>query len=149
MAALYQYYLDKQDTANLYRVVARLSESKPDDKTAQNNFAQLSLLLNLNAEHAREVAQQLYKADPKKAVYASTYAFSLYADRQYQQAVKVMRELDQADLHSPAIAAYYGIFLAAVQSPNAREFLDLGGHAQLLPEEKALMEKARASLKAN
>jgi hypothetical protein len=50
-------------------------------------------------------------------------------------------------LREPAIALYYGIILAATgDGDRAAEFLDLGQKARLLPEEKALLEKARRSL---
>ena len=50
-------------------------------------------------------------------------------------------------LRTPEIAAYYGILLAAAgDQARAAEFLDLGEKATLLPQEKALVEKARRSL---
>jgi hypothetical protein len=49
-------------------------------------------------------------------------------------------------LRDPAISAYYGICLAAGRDERARTYLELGQKATLLPEEKALMEKASASL---
>jgi predicted Zn-dependent protease len=149
LSALYQLYLTNRDTENLYRVVARLCDVKPDDKLAQNNFAQLSLLLNLNVGRAREIATQLYQNDPKNPVFASTYAFSLFRDKRYQQALDVMNQLPSDDLRRPEIAAYYGIFLAGIGDAKARDFLDLGRQAPLLPEEKSLLEKAQSGIKAN
>jgi predicted Zn-dependent protease len=144
LAALYQDYAEKGDTSDLYRVLARLCEIKPDDEKAQNNFAQLSLLLNLNVEHAHDLAEQLYKKDPKNPVFASTYGFSLYRKGRYQQAVKVMSDLEPADLQNPTIAAYYGVFLvAAGDKSKAAEYLERGSEASLLPEEKALLQDAR------
>jgi hypothetical protein len=58
-----------------------------------------------------------------------------------------METLTPEELHKPEIAAYYGIILAARDEPaRAGEFLDLGEKATLLPQEKALIEKARRSL---
>ena len=59
-----------------------------------------------------------------------------------------MSQLKPEDLEKPQIAAYYGIFLAAAGDPRAPEFLDLGSQAQLLPEEKMLLEKARVHFEA-
>ena len=144
LAALYQHYAEKGDTGDLYRVVARLREIKPNDEKAQNNFAQLSLLLNLDVERAHDLAEQLYKKDPKNPVFASTYGFSLYRKGRYQQAVKVMSDLEPADLQKPTIAAYYGVFLvAAGDRSKAAEYLERGSEASLLPEEKALLQDAR------
>jgi hypothetical protein len=65
-----------------------------------------------------------------------------------QQAVKVMSELKPDDLQRPPIAAYYGIFLAAVgDKSKAAEYLELGSQATLLPEEKLLLTNARNKVK--
>jgi hypothetical protein len=59
----------------------------------------------------------------------------------------VLEKLSPEDLRKPEIAVYYGIILAASDDQaRAAEFLDLGENALLLPQEKALIEKARRSL---
>jgi hypothetical protein len=59
-----------------------------------------------------------------------------------------MSQLSPTQLHEPAVAAYYGIFLtAAGDSQNARDYLKLGATAKLLPEEKTLLTKAANSVK--
>ena len=60
---------------------------------------------------------------------------------------KIIEGLTAEQLRQPEIAAYYGIILAAAgDRARAGEFLDLGEKATLLPQEKALLEKARRSL---
>lgn len=148
LAALHQYYTEKADTGNLYRVLARLCEIRPEDDKLQNNFAQLSLLLQVDQDHAHAMAEKLYAKDRTNPIFASTYGFSLYAKGLYPQAVKVMSELSPDDLRRPALAAYYGMFLAAAgDKTKAAEYLQIGSNAPLLPEEKALVEKALASIK--
>ena len=147
LALLNQLYTEKGQTADLYRVVSRLYEINPGDEASQNNLAQLSLLLNVNADLARTRAEQLYKKHPENAAFASTYAFALYQKGQYQQAVKVMSPLKPEDLAEPGIAAYYGIFLAAAgERAKAGEYLERGSKASLFPEEKTLVEKARKTI---
>ena len=144
LAALYQYYVEKGDTGNLYRVVSRLCEIKSDDNRAQNNLAQLALLLNINLDRANEVAERVYRAEPNNPVFASTYAFSLYRKGRPSQAVQIMDKLTSADLEKPATAAYYGIFLSeAGDKTKAAQYLDRGFQASLLPEERALLQNAR------
>ena len=119
----------------------------PDDRNIQNNFAQLSLLLNLNGDRGQKIARELYEKEPANVAYVSTYAFALYTQGVSKKALKVLGGLTDAQLHQPEIAAYYGIVLAAAgDQARAGEFLDLGEKAKLLPEEKALVEKARRSL---
>ena len=144
LGALYQYYLDNGDTQNLYRVVARLSDLKPEDEHARNNLAQLALLLNVDTERAHALAEQLYRKSPGDSVFASTYAFSLYRRGLYQQALKVMNEIKPDELEKPAFAGYYGVVLAAAgDKAKAGEYLQRGSSAPLLPEERALFDNAQ------
>jgi tetratricopeptide (TPR) repeat protein len=147
LRVLYGYFVKNGDTENLYRVLLHQSELHPDDLNVQNNFAQLSLLLNLNPDRGQKVAREVYQKEPKNPAYASTYAFALHVQGDTKKALKVMETLTPEELHKPEIAAYYGIMLAASGDPaQAAEFLDLGEKATLLPQEKALIEKARRSL---
>lgn len=146
LRALYGYFAKNGDAENLYRVLLHQSELHPDDQNVQNNFAQLSLLLNLNADRGQKIARDVYEKDPKNPAYASTYAFALHVQGDTKKALKVLETLTPDQLHKPPIAAYYGIMLAAAGDQRAGEFLDLGVKASLLPQEKALIEKARRAL---
>lgn len=147
LRTLYRYFAKNGDTENLYRVLLHRSEQRPDDRNIQNNFAQLSLLLNLNVDRAQRVARDLFEKEPANPAYVSTYSFALYQQGDTKKARKTIETLSDAQLHQPEIAAYYGIILAASAEPaRAGEFLDLGEKATLLPQEKALLEKARRSL---
>ena len=148
LRTLSQYFAKKADTENLYRVMLHNLEMHPEDRNVQNNFAQLALLLNLNAERGQKIAREVYEKDPKNAAYASTYAFALHTQGDSKKALKVLNALTDDQLHQPEIAAYYGVILAAAgEAARAPEFLDLGEKApNLLPQEKALIEKARRSL---
>jgi Tfp pilus assembly protein PilF len=143
LGALYQLYADKSDTADLYRVVARICEVRPDDAAAQNHFTQLSLLLNRDIQRARGQAETAFKKDPGNAVNISTYAFSAYREGKYRQAVAVMNALPAEELEKPAVAAYYGVFLVASGDiQKAGHYLQKASKAPLLPEEKALVQSA-------
>lgn len=147
LTALHRYFVRNGDAENLYRVLLHRLELHPDDRNVQNNFAQLSLLLNLNPERGQKIAREIYEKEPANPAYASTYAFALHAQGETKKALKVLEGLTPGQLHEPAIAAYYGIILAAAgEQTRAGEFLELGEKATLLPQEKALVEKARRSL---
>ncbi|HST30192.1 MAG TPA: hypothetical protein VLK27_05075 [Chthoniobacterales bacterium] len=149
MASLYQYYAEKGDTADLYRVVQRRCDSRPDDDKAQNNRAQLALLLDVDTEHAHETAERLYQKESQNSIYAATYAFSLYRLGKYPKAVQVMSKLKPEELNRPEIAAYNAIFLAAAgDKQKAAEYLNRSEGATLLPEEKALVQKAKDKVAA-
>ncbi|HEY2124594.1 MAG TPA: tetratricopeptide repeat protein [Chthoniobacterales bacterium] len=146
LTTLNQYYTESSDTPSLYRVASRLAQIAPDDTRAQNNFAQLSLLLNVNTERAGEIARQLHEHDPRDPDLACGYAFALYAKGNWREALNVMNTLSEEDRHRPEIAAYHGLILmAAGQKEKAALYLELGSQAKLLPQEKALLEKAFSS----
>jgi hypothetical protein len=146
--SLYLQYTKAGDTQGLYRVLSRLADIDPGNLKVQNNLAQVSLLLNADPERARRRAANLYRKEPSNAAYASTYAFSLYAEGDAKGALKVMSTLREDQLNEPPLAAYYGIFLAASgEKGKAREYLELGRQTQLLPEEKTLLDRAEAASK--
>jgi thioredoxin-like negative regulator of GroEL len=146
LQTLYNAFIKTGDTQNLYRVLIHLFELRPDDRDIENNLAQVSLLLNLNAERGQELARDVYDKAPRNPAYASTYAFALYARGQTKDALRVFSRFSETQLRQPAIALYCGIILAAAgDSERAAAFLDLVQKENLLPEEKALFEKAQHS----
>jgi len=55
-----------------------------------------------------------------------------------------LNDLPPATLDAPAMATYYGILLAASGDPAAaKHYLDQSAKAFLLPEEKALVARAK------
>ncbi|MFN2541283.1 MAG: hypothetical protein ABR514_03820 [Chthoniobacterales bacterium] len=144
---LYLQYANARDTQGLYRVLSRLNEIDPGDLKVQNNLAQISLLLHVDLERAIKRATDLYTKDPRNAAYVSTYAFALYEKGDVNGALAAMNKLRDDQLRDPALAAYYAIFLAASgDKEKAREYLEQGKQANLLPEEKALVEQSAARL---
>lgn len=140
---LYQQFAKTGDTAGLYRVLLRSTEVAPDDMMVLNNFAQVSLLLDADPERARTIAADLARKEPTNAAYVSTHAFGLYTRNDIGGALQAFEALTPEQLGTPSIAAYYGIILAAAgQKDRAREYLERGEKAFLLPEEKALLTKA-------
>jgi cytochrome c-type biogenesis protein CcmH/NrfG len=147
LKVLYGFFARNNDTENLYRVSLHQLELHPDDPNVENNFAQLSLLLNLNSDRGQRAAREVYEKDPQNPAYVSTYAFALYTAGDSKKAQKIIETLPPEQLRKPELAAYYGVILAAAgDRARAAEFLDLGEKASLLPQEKALVEKARRSL---
>jgi hypothetical protein len=148
LRTLYTYYAKNRDTQGLYRVLVRLTELNPENLDVQNNLAQVSLLLDAKPEEARRTAGEIYRKAPSNAAYATTYAYGLLTKGDLKGAAKVLSSLTEEQLKDPSISAYYGILLAAMKDQRARQFLDAGETATLLPEEKSLLEKARSELDA-
>jgi hypothetical protein len=138
---LYEFYASRRDTQELYRVLVHLEKVRPTDLSVRNNLAQISLLLNLNPD------QEVYEQEPKNPDYAATYAFSLYLQGDVKKALQALAGFSEAELERPQIAAYYGVLLANIGDfSRAAKFLDLGEKANLLPEEKKLVEKAQLTV---
>jgi thioredoxin-like negative regulator of GroEL len=144
--ALYRAYAKAADTQGLYRVLARLADFDATNLDVQNNRAQVSLLLDANPTEARRLAADVYNKSPKNPAYITTFAYSLLTQGNAKEAVRIMNSLSPEQLNEPTISAYYGICLAATGDEKARSYLDFGKQASLLPEEKALIDKAYANL---
>ena len=143
---LYQHYARAGDTGGVYRVLLRSAEIAPDNLTMQNNLAQVSLLLDADPDRARKIAADVVKKEPTNPAFVSTYAFSLYTRGEVEPALHAMEALTPEQLQTPAIAAYYGMILAAGgQKEKARDYLQRGSQAFLLPEEKALLARAEGA----
>jgi len=101
----------------------------------------------LNTDRGQKAAREVYDKDPKNPAYASTYAYALHVAGDSKKALAILETLTPEQLRQPNIAAYYGVILSAVgDQTRAGKYLDLGEKANLLPQEKALVEKARRSL---
>ena len=147
LQALYRYYAGMGASQDLYRVLLHRREFRPEDLIIQNNLAQLSLLLNLDPEQGQRLARDLYEREPANPAYASTYAFALYTRGDMKKALQVFSSLKPEQLRQPEVASYYGVVLAAAgDQQQAEEFLALSESARLLPEERALIDKARRTL---
>ena len=144
--ALYQHYAKAADTQGLYRVLVRLSELDPTNLNVENNLAQVALLLNANPEEARRLAADVYHKSPTNPAYMTTFAYSLLTQGDAKNAARLMSSLTEDQLAEPTISAYYGICLAGTKDEKARAYLDFGKKANLLPEEKGLIEKALRDL---
>jgi thioredoxin-like negative regulator of GroEL len=144
---LYDFYATQRDTHELYRVLVHLEKVRPTDLAVRNNLAQISLLLNLNPDQAYRRAREVYEEEPKNPDYAATYAFSLYLQGDVKRALQTLAGFSEVELERPQIAAYYGVLLARSGNCSlAAKFLDLGEKADLLPEEKKLVEKAQLTV---
>jgi hypothetical protein len=89
------------------------------------------------------MAREACQSDPKNPDFVSTYAFSLYLQKNYNDALKVIQQLTPQQLSSPAVSGYYGLILNATGNQNlAKSYLAIATKASLLPEERKLFESA-------
>ena len=147
LTALENLYTGQRDTSGLRRVFRTMSGKDPKDAVARNNFAMVSLLLGTDVAEAQRTAAELHAAAPDNPVFASTHALSLYLQGRPREAAQVLRALGLSRLDDPSLAAYYGVFLSASgDTQTARIYLNKSANAFLLPEEQALVARAKQML---
>jgi thioredoxin-like negative regulator of GroEL len=140
---LWQISRADRNAAGLLRVASNQHEDEPDDIRYKNNYAFYLLLLNLDTERARKLAEECWRQEPLQPNVASTYAFALYRANKSQEGVQVLEKLPDKNLHEPNIALYYALLLSATgQNEKAFQYLALVQKTdQLLPQELELAEK--------
>ena len=140
---LSKFYHGKGNTLGLRRIAVHLVKADPANENAQHDLAISSLLLGTEMERAKGIAKELHEKHPDNAVYTTTHAFALHCGKRTAEALAILESLPAQELEQPAAAMYYGILLAANDSPEkARRFLEIAREASPLPEEKVLVEKA-------
>ena len=145
--ALQNAYIAQNNTSGLRRISVHLVKMDPANENAQNDLALASLLLNNEPDRAMKIAHDLYTKHPDNAAYTSTYAFALHCAARTADGLKLLEKLPPQRLEDPAIAAYYGIMLAANNLPDkASRFLEIGRGGSLLREEAELIAKAEQSI---
>ena len=135
-----------KDTSGLW-LQARVTHLRnPDNDESSGKYAWLSLLLDSDLPKAHKLAAQLYAKNPTNMSFACTYALSLLKQDHASTALSLFQPLKAEPLKDPAVAAYYGVVLAAAgETEAAKPFLAAAEGAQLLPEEKTLVALAKTS----
>jgi tetratricopeptide (TPR) repeat protein len=130
-------------TRPLMQLLVTMSKRQPNDLGVKNDLATVAMLLEAQELSPFDTAREVYEKDSKNPSYITTYAFSLYQQKNYAEALKVMQQLPPKFFEIPAVAGYYGLMLKANgDTAKAKAFLELAAKAQSLPEEKKLIESA-------
>jgi predicted Zn-dependent protease len=146
-ATLSQHLMAGQRTRSLMELFDIMFKRNPDDLDTKNDLAMTAMLLGEQELDPYDLAREVYEKNPTNSSFASTYAFSLYLQQKYPDALKVMQQLTPKDLQDPSVDGYYGLILKANgNNAQARSFLDRSSRGQLLPEEQVLFIQAKAGL---
>ena len=134
-------------TRSLMELSGIMVKRNPNDLNSKNDLAMTAMLLGAQELQPYDLAREVYGKAPANPSFASTYAFSLYLQKKYPEALKIMQQLTPKDLQDPSTAGYYGLILKANgRMAEAKSFLDRSSKRQLLPEEQALFDRAKAGL---
>jgi tetratricopeptide (TPR) repeat protein len=147
LQSLTRTYMLQGDTVRALGAVKDLLSADKQNAVAKNDLAMVCMLLNKDLDKAHQLAKEVYELDPKNFGFVSTYAYSLHLQGKTAEALQLMQTLRAEELKIPAVAAYYGVFLAAAgQKEKAAQYLKLSDSAVLLPEEKKLVAAAKAGV---
>jgi Flp pilus assembly protein TadD len=145
IASLTRSLLIDGRTRSLMTLYNQQMNVNPSDLSAKNNLAMTALLLGAWELRPHDLAREVYRRAHASPAYVSTYAFSLHLQKKNDSALKVLEKLTPQQLEDPAVASYYGLILRATGNvEKARKYLALAANANLLPEERKLVEQATA-----
>lgn len=143
--ALAQTLQTNGQTRPLMELCSIEANRSPRDLAWKNNLAMLAMLLEARELKPVDMARQLYEVAGTNGSFASTYAFALYTQGRFPEALEIMQSLDQKQLEDPSISGYHGLILMANGETNrARSYLEWALRAKLLPEERKLFAQAKA-----
>jgi predicted Zn-dependent protease len=144
--SLWQDAYQRGDTAQLQKLSSSQAKADPKGIAARNNYAFLSLLTRNYEGNPHGIAEALFREHPEDGMIASTYALSLYQQGKAADAVALMSALKPDQLRQPQVALYHAIFLLANgQAGQAQGYLKLSDRWPMLPEEKAMLDRAKAA----
>lgn len=147
--ALIQIYRQKNDLQNLYLTMQRLHQSSPNEIGAMADYARLGMLIEHNAAESHRLAKEAYDKAPDDVNCAVTYAFSLYGQGRTSEGIEILKKLPNEKLHDSHAAVYVAILLLDENQPDAaREYIEAAQHGHLFPEEKHLLDDAKAKFNA-
>ena len=142
--SLWKDAFQRGETAQLQKLSSVMANKDPKGVASRNNYAFLSLLTRTEEGNPHRIAEALHREHPDNALVSSTYGLSLHQQGKTDEAVAVMSALKPEDLRQPQVALYYAIFLlAAGHAERAEEYLKFSATWTMLPEEKALLDRAR------
>jgi len=144
---LRRIYRARNETTKLYEVLQRLHESSPNEAPITVDLARLGLNLEQNVEGSHQLAKEAYSRAPNEVNCAVTYAFSLYRLGRNAEALAVIQSLSPDQLLDPHAAIYAAlVLLGAGQLDTAKEYIHAAEDDRVYPEEKKLLDEAKAGL---
>ncbi len=135
------------NSAALQELLTKLCASNPTDFRLKNNLANVLLLRKTELTKANRLAKEAFDTSTNDPFFICTYAYSLLVDQKPAQALAVVNRLPPEYLKVPSLAAYYGTIQAELGHKTlARQTLGVAEQGKLLPEEKEMVEAAKAGL---
>jgi hypothetical protein len=143
---LKQALLQGGRTRPLMQLFILQAKRSPEDMVLKNDLAMTAMLLDAQELDPYGLSRTAYEQNSKNPAFISTYAYSLYLQKRYSEALKVMQQMSPRELSDPSVAGYYGLILKATgDSAKAKAYLGWTTKRQLLPEERKMFNEAMSN----
>lgn len=151
--SLAQQFHEAKDTTGLKTVFRLWNEAQPGNAYVEGNRIFLDLLTRGEAGSAtlETAAARLRNQQPANPFFVTNHAFALWRLQRYPDALAELETLPQARLAEPGRALYHALVLASLGRAEDAEAAITRTTAQagaLLPEERLLLDEARALARA-
>jgi hypothetical protein len=141
-AELRRIYRLREQPERMLDLTSNMLKLNPDNPNLRNDRVMYSLLLDKQVSEAYREAKQLHDQYPESFLVKTTYAFSLYHQGQFTEALGVMESLDRRALRLPELAFYQALFLkASGKKKEAEEYFTASRGARLMKIEQDLWER--------
>lgn len=138
---LIQLYESRGDTAELRRLMQDMVKLYPEDEAPRNDLAYLELLLEINIEGARQVAESLVAKRPDMIAYRTTLALA-HLRRKDHAALRLAYE-KSTFVWDQALPGWQAVYVATLgtlgQTNLARQLAPTVPQHRLKPEERELL----------
>ncbi|MGF1679076.1 MAG: hypothetical protein ACFCUX_07775 [Candidatus Methylacidiphilales bacterium] len=121
---LYRQAIEKKRYDDLLLIASRAYASKPDDYSASNNYAYLSLVNGRVTGEVLAIAKKNFSEQPERPHSRVTWALALWRQGDDEQAWNVIGETPNALRQHPSIAYVRALVAASVLPAEAASFRD-------------------------
>jgi tetratricopeptide (TPR) repeat protein len=141
-----QYYA-AGNTEEMEALYSKVYSRDPSDPRVKNNLAALYMLRKTDLDKAYQMAKDAYSSSTNNPFFVSTYAYALLMQNKKDEALEIVDRLNSDCLKIPSVALYYGAVQAAAGNKDkAAPAIKRAESAKLLPEERQIVQMAKASL---
>jgi len=142
---LISYALSRRDAEQLWQVYQRWSRAQAGDISVQIETAIIGLLLQQrSAPGPRDTAEYL-RLQPNSPGAVVAHALALWRAKREVEALPLLEALPLSAFAEPRFALAYGLLLSEVgRAQDSEQMLNRASAERLLPDERLLVEQARA-----
>jgi tetratricopeptide (TPR) repeat protein len=142
---LISYALSRHDSEQLWQVYQHWSRAQAGDTSVQTETAIIGLLLQQRNAPAPRVTAEYLRLQPNSPGAVVAHALALWRAKRAAEALPLLDALPRRAFDEPRFALAYGLLLSEVgRAQDSEQMLGRASAERLLPDERLLVEQARA-----